>query len=152
MRWMRLCRSGSCARIRHNRAVIFTKHSPRWTLWVFAAALLLKSAMPFLASASARVQHKALVEVCTVYGVALVAPDGDGPAEAPAHDQSNAHAGDHCALTALAALAPAQPPLPSAARLPTAGPPPVCVHTPSQAPDASAMWVARLKHGPPHFS
>ena len=36
--------------------------SLRWALWVFAAALLLKAAMPMLASASAQAQGKAVVE------------------------------------------------------------------------------------------
>ena len=44
----------------------------RWALWAFAMALLLKAAMPLIATASAELQGKTLVEVCTVYGVSLL--------------------------------------------------------------------------------
>jgi len=127
------------------------KTSSRWALWVFAAALLLKSAMPFLASASAHLQGKTLVEVCTVYGVSLVPLAGDGHEPAPDHPTDH-DGGGHCALTALTTLAAADPlvfaPLPalpgdaSRAR----------GHASSQARDLCATWVARLKHGPPAFS
>ena len=120
--------------------------SSRWALWAFAAALLLKSAMPWLANASAQMQGKSLVEVCTVYGVALVPPGGDAPAPA---DHPAEHAGTECALTGLVALAAFEPPvaaLPPAPR-PSADPP--RAHPSSQARDACAAWVARRKHGPP---
>lgn len=124
--------------------------SSRWALWVFAAALLLKSAMPWLASASAQMQGKTLVEVCTVYGVALVPQGGNG--HAPAPDHASDRGGDHCALTALAALASVDPPAPSAA--PSPGPTAQLPLRVRAAPprDASAAWVARLKHGPPTFA
>jgi hypothetical protein len=121
--------------------------SSRWALWVFAAALLLKSAMPWLATASAEWQGKALVEVCTVYGVALVPSGTDAPAPAPDHPAGHANA--ECALTALSVLAQFDPPVIApmpAARHPAASP---RSHAASQAPDACATWVARLKHGPP---
>jgi hypothetical protein len=126
----------------------FRKPSSRWALWVFAAALLLKSAMPWLASASAELQGKTLVEVCTVYGVSLV-PLGAGGDHEPASGQASDHGGEHCALTALTALADLEPPVLAAASvlLREASPP----HAPpsSLAADACATWVARLKHGPP---
>ena len=109
-------------------------------------ALLLKAAMPLLAGASAQLQGKALVEVCTVYGVATVALDSQGSQPAPAH--AAAHTGDHCTLTGLVALAApeaqpmAWPETPHNAAAPRPGPS-------SQAPDACAAWVAGLKHGPP---
>ena len=119
--------------------------STRFVLWLAMCALLLKAAVPMLASASAQMQGKTLVEVCTVYGVATVALDDQG--STPEHD-ATVHNGDHCALNALMALAApdAAAPLvftalPSAASLPP--------HPSSQAPDACATWVARLKHGPP---
>jgi uncharacterized protein involved in copper resistance len=121
----------------------------RWALWVFALALLLKAAVPLLATASAHVQGKTLVEVCTVYGVATVALDGQE--SAPQSDHGQAHAGDHCALSGAVALATppvSLPALEAAARL---GAAPLS-HPSSQAPDACATWVARLKHGPPAFS
>ncbi|CAN5838226.1 hypothetical protein BH11PSE8_BH11PSE8_14500 [soil metagenome] len=142
----------------------FRNADSRWALWVFAAALLLKSVMPMLASASAQAQGKTLVEVCTVYGVSLVPLDGSGTGVAPdqaAHDSSApdrsaghsaAHADPHCALSALMALAAPQPPaldVPAAAQV---GASPLLAHPSPQAPDACATWVARLKHGPPTFS
>lgn len=112
-------------------------------------ALLLKAAMPLLAGASAQLQGKALIEICTVYGVATVVLDSQGSQPAPAH--AAAHAGDHCALTGLVALAApeAQPmawpetPHNVAALRPCSS---------SQAPDACAAWVAGLKHGPHTFA
>ena len=125
----------------------FRRVSSRWALWVFAAALLLKAAMPMLASASAHAQGKAVVEVCTVYGVSQVALDGQDPA--PASDHLVVHGDPHCGLSALTALIEA--PADAATALPS--PRPATGALPVQArplvPDASAAWVARLKHGPP---
>lgn len=120
--------------------------SSRIALWAAVCALLLKAAVPMLATASAHAQGKTLVEVCTVYGVALVAlDDGNAP---PATDELAVHASDHCALGSLAVLGA----LPSLA-LPSPGvaapSSPPRAHPSPQAPDACATWVARLKHGPP---
>jgi len=127
--------------------VKFRQTSSRWALWLFAAALLLKAAMPLLASASAHAQGKAVVEVCTVYGVSLVALDGQDPA--PATDHLVDHGAQHCSLSALTALIDppgnAATPLPSP--LPADGAPPAQARP--LAPDASTVWAARLKHGPP---
>ena len=127
--------------------------SSRWALWAFAAALLLQSAMPWLASASAQLQGRTLVEVCTVYGVALVppGPDATDATDHPApHPQ--AHAAADCALTALGALAlvDAPPLAPSPALRREAASPRAPAS--SLAPDACAGWVARLQHGPPSFA
>lgn len=126
-----------------------------WVLWAFAAALLLKSAMPFLASASAQAQGKTLVEVCTVYGVSTVEvadAQSDAASHRPAGDLAAPHGGDHCALTALTLLATGEqaasaglPGTALAATLPRSSALP-------WVPDASATWVARLKHGPPSSS
>ena len=43
----------------------------RLTVWAFAGALLLKAAVPMLASVAAGLQGKAVAEVCALYGVAL---------------------------------------------------------------------------------
>lgn len=126
----------------------FSRHSSRWALWVLAAALLLKSAMPFLANAAAQAQGKTLVEVCTVYGVSLVPSAGDERRE-PSPDHAGDHHGEHCALTALTALATAEPavfrPVATVGRdvLPPRA------HPSSGALDACAAWFARLRHGPP---
>lgn len=130
--------------------MIFRKPSSRWALWVFAAALLLKAAMPLLASASAQLQGKTLVEVCTVYGVSLV-PLGAQWQE-PAPGQASAHASEHCALTALTALAAPEPPMLASDPVLLRETSKSRAHPSSQAPDACATWVARLKHGPPTVS
>jgi hypothetical protein len=117
--------------------------STRFALWLFACALLLKAAVPLLASASAGTQGKALVEVCTVYGVKTIVLDGE-----PAPDAHASHAGDHCALSAVMALAvplavatvSMTPRVLPTTRTPRAG---------DAAPDASARWRAQLKQGPP---
>jgi hypothetical protein len=109
--------------------------------------LLLKAAMPMLASTAAQVQGKALVEVCTTYGVSLVAPDGTAP---DPDSGPGAHAADHCVLSALPGLVPLD-----AAPLRVADPAAQeSVASPSSAsaetiPDAAARWAARLEHGPP---
>jgi hypothetical protein len=117
--------------------------SSRFALWLFACALLLKAAVPLLASASAEAQGKALVEVCTVYGVKTITLDGD---TAPDHQAT--HAGDHCALSAVMALA-----APHAAVAAKVAPrAPQVLPAPRVAPvaaDASARWRAQLKQGPP---
>ena len=128
----------------------FRQPSTRWALWVFAAALLLKSAMPWLASASAQMQGKTLVEVCTVYGVSLVVQAGGAIEPAPGHPSD--HGSEHCALTALTVLAQLEPPALAPAMVPLRGASPPRAHRSSQAPDACATWVARLKHGPPAFA
>ncbi len=121
-----------------------------WAVWGFTLVLLLKAAVPLLATASAELQGKALAEVCTVYGVTTVALDGPDSGPQPEHG-SAAHGGEHCTLTALMALcapdvqAPAVPPSQRAASEHV-------VHPSPQAPDACATWVARLKHGPPTFA
>jgi hypothetical protein len=128
----------------------FRKTSHRWALWAFAAALLLKSAMPWLASASAEMQGKTLVEVCTVYGVSFKALGSDS--SQPAQDHATPHDGEQCALNALTALATPAPPVaaPVGVELQGAAPP----TTKSSLPpvDACALWVARLKQGPPSFA
>lgn len=119
----------------------------RWAVWAFALALLLKAAVPLLASASAHLQGKALAEVCTVYGVATVALDGqDKPV--PEHGSGAGHGGEHCTLSVLLALSAPEPQGLAALPLRCAASPPVS-HASSQAPDACGTWVARLKHGPP---
>jgi hypothetical protein len=127
--------------------VNFRHPSSRWALWAFAVALLLRAAMPLLATASAHAQGKTMVEVCTVYGVALVPLAGQGEAPATGHDAR--HGAETCALTALVALASAE--LPALGIVPAragqaAG---MGAHAPSPTCDASAAWAARLQHGPP---
>ena len=123
----------------------------RWALWAFAIALLLKAAMPLLATASAELQGKTLVEVCTVYGVSLV-PLATSGQEQPAPEPMAQHGGEHCVLTALAALAAPELPVLAVAEAPRREAVAPRAPPSSQAPDVCATWVARLKHGPPLLS
>ena len=125
----------------------FPRPSLRWAVWAFVPALLLKSVMPWLASASAGMQGKTLVEVCSVYGVARVPVGGEGGKPAP--DGAPAHSGEHCALTAVAMLRTSEvPTLASVAPALRSGAS-SCSQPGSLAHDACAAWVERLKHGPP---
>ena len=130
--------------------MILRKPSSRWALWAFAVALLLRAAMPLLATASAELQGKTLVEVCTVYGVSLVPLESSG--QQPANEPMSQHGGEHCVLTALASLAPPEPLALVPAPVPLREAAAPRAHPSSQAPDACATWVARLKHGPPTLS
>jgi len=99
--------------------------SSRLTVWLFAALLLAKGAVPFLASAAAELHGKGVADICPIYGVALPAAPAVDPhashhhllhashgddAGAP-HDSSDrpvrhdTRGGDHCVLTALATFA-----------------------------------------------
>jgi hypothetical protein len=126
------------------------KPSSRWALWAFAMALLLKASMPLLATASAELQGKTLVEVCTVYGVSLVPLESSS--QQPANEPMAQHGGEHCVLTALATLAAPEPLPLGVAAVPQRMAFAPRAHPSSQAPDACATWVARLKHGPPVLS
>lgn len=120
----------------------------RWAVWAFALALLLKAAVPMLASVSAQMQGKTLVEVCTVYGVATVALDDSGePKQAPV-DHAGSHGSEHCALSAVLALVAPEPGAVLAAIVALQSSP-LPVRAGATRPDAEADWIARLKHGPP---
>ncbi len=129
----------------------FRKPTSRWALWAFAAALLLKSAMPWLASASAELRGVPLVEVCSVYGTLLV-PVGGSPS-APASEHPANHLDAQCALTALASFA-GVPPLLSAnvPALPRGAAPRVSLPDAAPAHDACAAWAAQRQHGPPSLA
>jgi hypothetical protein len=136
--------------------------STRFVLWAAMCALLLKAAVPMLASAAAAAQGKSVAQVCAVYGVALPDPHAHhhahDHAQHPGHGQHDghdpgshtlAHHGDHCALSALAGLAtPGSSqlvlPLPPAQASPDTPP-----NVTALAPDPHARWAARLKHAPP---
>ncbi|MCW7537991.1 hypothetical protein OOT46_09035 [Aquabacterium sp. A7-Y] len=134
-----------------------------WTVFVAVLALLLKAAVPLLASAAASLQGKSLADICSVYGVRTVARQTaefshDASAPHPPHEDGNdsddgshpagAHSGDHCALSALAALAPhdAGPiDLPAA----TGEAEPAETRASDSIPNATAAWAARWWHAPP---
>jgi hypothetical protein len=124
----------------------------RLALWGFALALLLKAAVPMLASAAAEVQGKSLVEVCTVYGVKTIAVDGSEATE-PASGQHQPHGAEHCALGGLIVGGALEAPATDAR---VAASSCTVLPTPSQPqpapPDACATWIAQLKHGPPSFA
>ncbi|UUX95987.1 hypothetical protein [Aquabacterium sp. J223] len=128
--------------LRHRRALRLGAAA-----WV-VLALLLKAALPLLASQAAGLQGKATVEVCTAYGVATVALPGDGPS-APA-DHGAAHvAGEHCAAGAVLA---SLPPAVHAALWPATAAVDRWTTPARQAPppdDADARWRAGLLRSPP---
>jgi len=142
--------------------------SSRFALWVAAGLLLLKSAVPMLAAAAAQMRGVSVAEVCTVYGVALPGvsqgtshgehahhahhhADAPQPEDHGSHSAA-AHSGDHCALTALAALgvsaAGAWTAMPVRAATLTAAAPSAC----RIGRDACAAWAAQLEHGPPFLA
>ena len=138
----------------------------RLTLGVGVCALLLRAGMPWLAEGAAQQRAVGVAEVCSVYGVGLRfaaarTPDELAPLAAPAvavlaapqqADQGSsphpAHSGDHCALTALAALAPVVAALALAPPARTVGTE-LALARCAPHPDACALWAARRKQGPP---
>ena len=149
----------------------------RWTVHVAVFVLLLKAAVPLLASVAAQAQGKGVAEICDVYGVALPsqqahvhhamhAADHAGDAGRVGHPEhaghsghsghgepgsDSRHRGDHCVLTALSALV--TPASLEGIDLAVAKGSLAYTHTaderPDRAPDASARWAVLLKHGPP---
>lgn len=134
----------------------------RWIAGVAFAALLLKAAVPLLATSAADTRDLAVGDICSVWGVKLPQPAADAGGHAPqlragtghgapAHGSDDKpHGAESCALSALAPLAGAcdtatQPAAPAApaALAPPAAPPRGTL------PDAEAAWFARLKQGPP---
>ena len=134
--------------------------SSRFALCAAVCALLLKSAVPMLAAGAAQMRGVPVAEVCAVYGVALPGASHEEHAGHTHHHadpsghggqgshSATAHIGDHCALTALAALA-----VPDQAALAVTPSHAAVLHlasakcTPFR--DACATWAARLKQGPP---
>ena len=129
----------------------------RWTLWAAVCALLLQAGAPLLAAGAAQWRGLAVGEVCDVYGVTL--PDDPHASHAghahhhgghahPGSHPNDAHSGDHCALTALGALATFY----ARTDLPAQGEP-IAFETQPRACqgflDACARWAARRKHEPP---
>jgi hypothetical protein len=123
-------------------------------LWLVLALTVFKAATPLLAAWSAQRQGLAVAEVCSVYGVRTVALAVDAAPAAPAgHDSGLAHAAEHCALGAVVWAA-----------LTTITLPAVLLHAPAHAllaadvlgaiapPDATQLWVAARKHGPPRHA
>ncbi|WKB52884.1 DUF2946 family protein [Eleftheria terrae] len=133
------------------------RRHPRFAFWAVAFALLLKAAVPLLASAAAQQQGKTLVEVCTVYGIKTVALEADGsttdlPADTDPHGAAAVHGSDHCVLSGmLAHAAPAQAPA-AAIRVPPHWLPPATAPPSTTVPDAAAAWSARLYHPPPSLA
>lgn len=119
---------------------------PRAWLWAMVALLLLKAAVPLLATVAAHGRDVALVEVCSVYGVRTVPVDGPAEPAAP-----HSAADSHCTLASL--LGPWAP-VPAAAlpQLPTAEAATASFVVPGHpAPaDASQRWLTARLHAPPY--
>ncbi|HJV60492.1 MAG TPA: DUF2946 family protein [Albitalea sp.] len=121
--------------------------SSRMALWAAACALLLKAAVPMLASAAARLQQQPVGEVCSVYGVVAQAPRPAGDLRVPSPGWA-VHSGDHCALGALALGVPPQTAALAALMAPEAAAAPPAARS-DRLPDACARWVGWVQHGPP---
>jgi hypothetical protein len=156
-----------------------TRHrtSSRLTVWLFAALLLAKGAVPFFATAAAQLHGKGVADICPIYGIALPAApaidphaghhhhhhashgdDAAAPHDGATHDggdgplRHDTRGGDHCVLTALATFASetaaaTSAPTSSATTISRV----VASHEVLPA-DASARWASLLGHGPPHRS
>jgi hypothetical protein len=146
-----------------------------WIVHLTVLLLLLKAAVPLLASSAAYLQGKGVGEICEIYGVVLTKPganaehgehahhahrmnhgeelaSGEEPWSRQQKHSSGVHpGGDHCALTALGVFgttdcsAAFSAPATSSSGQPS-------WHAASRAHDASRLWAARLQHGPPLIS
>jgi hypothetical protein len=131
------------------------------TCHLAVCALLLKAAVPLLAATAGQLQGLPVAQLCSVYGVATVPTSSSGhgghmhhhAATDAGHDGDPHsvvdHGHDHCALTAVSAMAVNHAaPISLAPRdEATASPPWLggdCARF-----DECARWVARLAHGPP---
>jgi hypothetical protein len=78
---------------RDNPGVHRHRAASRLTSWLFVAALLVKSAVPMLASAAAGLQGRATAEVCDVYGVdtSMLAARSRATAATPSHEAHRPH-------------------------------------------------------------
>ena len=88
--WMVMAHYRACRRgCRDNQGVQRHRAASRLTSWLFVAALLLKSAVPMLASAAAASQGRATADVCDVYGVDTSMLGGRSLATAAATSQES---------------------------------------------------------------
>jgi hypothetical protein len=137
--------------------------SSRLAVWGAVCGLLLRAAVPLLAAGAAQMRGLPIAEVCPVYGVAMPAAPGSMHADHAHHHGEHSgqedhgshstavHTGDHCALTALAVFAAPEPPM-QAVRTAKAGIPELHTEHGAALCDRCAIWVARLKHGPPNLA
>jgi hypothetical protein len=131
------------------------------TCQLAVCALLLKAAVPLLAATAAQMQGLPVAQLCSLYGVATSQTSSSGHVghmhhhvAAEANHDSDPHPAvdrghDHCALTAVSAMAVdhAAPVSLAPRGEATASPAELggdCVFC-----DECARWVARLAHGPP---
>lgn len=122
-----------------------------WLLGLLVFVVLLKAATPLLATLSARERAVSLAEICSVYGVRLVAIEE--PADRSKQPPSGHAGSEHCVLA----------PLLGAALLAAPVAPMVQLHAPAQArfqvpakpplpPDAGLAWLAGRTHAPPSLA
>lgn len=133
------------------------------TCWVAVCALLLKAAVPLLAATAAQSQGVPVARLCSLYGVATAqsfAAAHVGQAHHHHHAAAEAghggeshsaadHGRDHCALTAVVAMAVGQAAPPDAAPCEATLASPCGLGGDSSIADECALWAARLAHGPP---
>lgn len=133
------------------------RRSPRFALWAVVCALCLKVFVPLLAASASQIRGVPVAEVCTVYGVAPAGGSSENRRADPwSHDDRGSHSAaahsvDHCALTALAALAPANEPTTDVRPARTGVSAEFAPAASVTRRDACAAWAAQLEHGPPPF-
>ena len=123
----------------------FDRRRRLWLLWIFATALVLQTALPLLASTSAKIQGKTVFEVCSVYGVKVLAVEFGEDRD---HSTRPGFA-DQCPLAVLATLT--QPQFVSQK---IAEPGETTTHSRddrhlAHPHDNSQAWVVARKQGPP---
>jgi hypothetical protein len=119
----------------------------RHLLWLLVAIVLLKAATPLFASLAASIRGVPLVEVCTSYGVRMVAMGTEaGDPSVPAHHGDQAD----CALSPLLSSAPlAARSVVVPTRAAQASLPPCLVVATAHGGDAMRCWLSRRMHAPP---
>jgi hypothetical protein len=122
-----------------------------------------RAAVPLFAAGAAQMRGVPIAEVCPVYGVAMPAAPGTVHAEHAHHHGEHSghedhgshstavHTGDHCALTALAVVAAPEAPTQAISTSNAVIPEHHTEHGVAFC-DRCAIWVARLKHGPPNLA
>ena len=129
----------------------------RIAVWAAVCALILRAGVPLLAAGAAQWRGVPVASVCEVYGVAMPGMSASQHAGHAHHHgghssdgshSDDVHSGDHCALTALGALATFSVTALAIGHGHTLVPAPR-LRDGGNHRDASAAWAARRKQGPP---
>lgn len=133
----------------HHRCRKHRTHHPAW-FWALALLVLVKAAVPLLATVAAGTRGVDLVEVCSIYGtrtVEVTAQVGDKSAPQTA---GHSVADGHCALSSV--LGPAAPSVHAESLAVVARSEALPLHAPLAAPDRAdpvLRWLVGRLHAPP---